>query len=234
MGSRRLVRWARYLCFLAALPVSAFADFHLFVYYSTLARPSAIQKMLDEHCRGIQVTVFGRLDDFHAMVSEQKPDAILTIPEVVEGLKGYEPKLKGGHHGSDRDSSLLVGLEPASSPGAAAAVVGLVGSLDREKEEAALRAYIPGSPRFRRVTKVEDLLPLLLFRSVTGIVVTHETLEQFRKRSETKLVVSMEWPSSTGLITLAVRKGQPDAPFISAMRTLDAKGLEMLGIDRWK
>lgn len=228
------LRWLWALAVL--LPAWVHADAaRLFVCYPTLARPPAIQKMLQEHCRGFQVTVFGRLEDFQAMVAEKTPEAVLALPEVIEDVPGYSIRLQGMLHGSDKDSCVLVSLESSQPPSKDDAfVIGMVGTMDRVKEERVVRKLIPGNPRIRRATKVEDLLPLLLFHSVNGVIVDHKTLGEFRKRSEAKLAISLPGRFTTGLVGLAVLDGQQEKQFVTAVRGLDEKELEMLGIDRWK
>jgi hypothetical protein len=98
-----------------------------------------------------------------------------------------------------------------------------------------VQGLVKASPRLDRVTKVEDLLPLLTFRSVNAVLVSDAMAAEFRKKSQANLVVAKIDGAKVGLISLAVGKaGKAEAEVAKAVQALPAAELELLGVDEWK
>lgn len=234
---RHEVRLWRGILLVLAFLGSAVAGAKVFVFYPSLARPFAIQSALAKRCPKLEITVFGRLADLQAMVESNPPQAILAQTPVLKQFPGYPPRLQGSFKGSITEDFVLLSIdEPFDAAASSGASIGVVGILDRKQMEGFVQGLVPGAPRINRVTKVEDLLPLLLFRSVSAVLVSEANMREFRKKSQVKLVdVKLAMPK-VGLLAAGLPAGEGDAErdILSALRSLDRETLALLGVDAWK
>lgn len=207
----------------------------LYVFHPSLVRPLALQDALARRCPGLSITVFGRLADFHAKVAADGPDAILALPPVLKQYEGYQPRLQGTRKGQASEAYVLLSLDKAVDPSKLDGVsIGVVGLLERKPMADFVQELLKGAPRLDRVTKVEDLLPLLTFRTVAAVLVSESMAEEFRKKSQANLVVT-RLEAKVGLLSLAMRKGGTTEEQLSgAVKGLQGAELELLGVDAWK
>jgi hypothetical protein len=231
------VRPASGIFLILAFLGSAAAGAKVFVFYPSLARPLAIQEALAKRCPQLEITVFGRLADLEAKVEDDPPQAILAQSAVLRQFPGYPPHLQGSRKGSITEDFVLLSIDkPYDAANASAASIGVVGMLERKEMDGFVQGMVAGRPRINRVTKVEDLLPLLLFQSVSAVLVSEANLQEFRKKSQAKLVeVKLEKPK-VGLLAAGLQAGSGTAErdILSALRALDPATLSLLGVDAWK
>lgn len=218
---------------------TATAQGKLYVFYPSLVRPIAIQDALARKCPGLSVTVFGRLNDFQAKVADDAPEAILAQPAVLAQYAPYAPRLQGLRKGSATEPYVLLSIDKPVDPARMDGVtLGVVGLLERKPMSEFVQRLVAGTPRLDRVTKVEDLLPLLTFRTVAAVLVSEAVANEFRKKSQVNLVSAGLGGAKVELVSLAVRKaetaGPVDPKIVKAIQDLGAAELELLGVDAWK
>ena len=139
----------------------------LLVFLHVAVKQRAFQTELQAATEGVAVTAVGRIADFDRALQEGQ-DAVLTLP-VVLAARGLAPALRGMHHGFTEEPYALIAVDALPDP----ARVNTVGALDllgRDGTDAFVRGLIGGKPKVERVTKVEDLLPLLQMQRVDAIV----------------------------------------------------------------
>ncbi len=207
----------------------------VYVYYPSLARPLAIQESLARNCPGLEITVFARLADLEAQVAQEKPE-ILVAPGMVLGpFRGYASRLQGVRNGSTTENFVLLSLEKPVDMGRVSKLeIGVVGILERAEMGAFINGLVGGTPRLNRVTKVEDLLPLLIFHSVDAVLVSESNMAELQRKSQEKLTASRLEKGQVTLTALAVREGFDAKEMLMQWRHLDAGSLRMLGVDGWK
>lgn len=208
----------------------------LYVFHPTLARPLAIQEALARRLPGVSITVFGRLADFHAKVAADAPDALLALPPVLKQYDAYQARLQGLRRGQPAEPYVLLSIDKAVDPARMDGVsLGVVGLLERKPMADFVQTLVKGTPRLDRVTKVEDLLPLLTFRTVSAVLVSEPVAQEFRKKSQANLVTAPIEAGKVGLVSLAVRKGAAaDDALLKAVKGLQAGEMDLLGVDAWK
>lgn len=226
----------------------------VYVFYPTLIRPLALQEALAEKCPGLSITVFGRLTDFQAKVAADPPDALLAQAAVLAQFASYRPRLQGLRKGSPTESYVLLSIDkPADPAKMEGATLGVVGLLERKPMADFVGSLVAGSPRLDRVTKVEDLLPLLTFRAVSAVLVSEPIAREFRRKSQANLVSARLEGAKVGLVSLAVRRapeagiagggkgagvdgdgGFPEQELVKAVLGLGAGEMELLGVDAWR
>lgn len=202
----------------------------IYVFFPSMTKPNAVQVALQAKCSGNDVTVFGRLADFAAMVAEVPPDAIVAPKPLVDRFSGFKIFLRGTHRGSTSENAVLVSTRPVDAGALASLNVGVVGILERS----ALNGYVEGAlgsvPKLKVVTKLEDLLPLLTFGSADAILVGESQVDDIRVRSQAQLRTT----AGSGRIALVVAAARGDPGGIEAsLKGLGSVEKKMLGVDGW-
>jgi hypothetical protein len=228
-----------FLLLMAAFARPSLAGTKVFVFYPSLARPLAIQDALSKKCPGLEITVFGRLADLQAMVERENPAAIVAQNAVLRQFPAYQAKLQGTLKGSATEDYVLLSIDkPVDVAKVSGEAIGVVGMLDRKQMDGFVGGLLPGTPRINRVTKVEDLLPLLIFQSVSAVLVSEANMREFQKKSQARLVEVKLDKAKVGLVTAGILAGGTDtareAEIIKALKGLDGGTLGLLGVDGWK
>jgi hypothetical protein len=200
----------------------------LLVYLHVAIKQRALQSDLESALPGVQVTAVGRIGDFERLLKE-RVDAVLALPVVLLAHK-LSPGLQGRRNGSSEERFVLVGV---GSPPVASrvATVGALDLLGREGTNAFVRTLLGASPKVERVTKFEDLLPLLQMRRVDAVLLPARLFPDLSGASRLSLV-AQEVQKGVGLPAAASLT--PNGPellrAISRMRTNVAK---LFGVDQW-
>lgn len=184
----------------------------LYVYYPSTVRPQVFQKKLSAECHGMQVLVFGRYQDFMARVEIDTPTAIMANPNVISQCANYAVHLEGLKGDSLNEPYVLlwVGAQ-AGSPLQAATDVGIVNMLGRKQTEDFARGAFSSNPKVQIVTKVEDLLPLLIFEMVKGVIIPARQVDYFKETSQLKFSITPLPAARVGIVGLGIRQGVPAA-----------------------
>jgi hypothetical protein len=200
----------------------------LLVYVHVAIKQRALQSDLESALAGIEVVAVGRIGDFERLLKE-RVDAVLTLPVVLSAYK-LSPGLQGRRAGSSEERYALAGV---GSPPAASrvATVGAVDLLGREGTNAFVKGLLGASPKVERVTKFEDLLPLLQMRRVDAVLLPVRLFPELRSASKLVLV-SQEVQKGVGLPAAAslTQNGPDILRAISRMRATVAK---LVGVDQW-
>lgn len=236
--ARGLVIAALLLAVLAGLAGSAGQPPRLYVFHPALVRPLALQDALARRCPGLSITVFGRLTDFQAKVASDDPEALLALPVVLRQYDAWQPRLQGLRKGQPSEPYVLLSLDKPADPAKMDGVtLGVVGLLERKPMADFVQQLVKGAPRLDRVTKVEDLLPLLTFRSASAVLVSEAVAAEFRRKSQANLVSVKVDGAKLGLAALALKKGlagAAEAEVVKAIQGLQPEEMELLGVDAWK
>ena len=200
----------------------------LLVYLHVSLKQRAFQGLLQSALPGVDVTAVGRISDFDRAMSDV-PDAVLTLPLVLSA-KNLHAQLQGLRAGSGEEKYALVAADAAPDPTRVKAV-GALDVLGREGTNLFVNQLLGVSGKVERVTKVEDLLPLLQMQRVDAIVIPLRLLSDVRSASRINLV-PRELPKPIGLP--AVASFGPAGPTIAAGIAKLPPGLsQTMGVDAW-
>ena len=226
MKLKRAVPWLA----AAILAAPAFAD-KIYVFYPSMAKPNVVQAALQAKLAGHEVTVFGRLADFTAMVGQTPPEVILAPKVLADQFAGFKTFLKGGRKGSSSEEAVLISTKPVNTAAMATVNLGVVGVLDRAAMNGFVQGVVGAQPKLKLVTKVEDLLPLLTFGSADAVLVGEGQVDEIKGRSQAALQTT---PVDNGKIGLVVAAAKGDASKVeAALKGLGAAEKKMLGVDAW-
>lgn len=213
---------------------NAFSE-SLFVFYPIAERPNVIQTKLSEVCPGIEVTVFGRISDFDATVKENPPDAILSKPVVVQLFQNYKIQLQGVRQGNTEESYVLLSVDKGVDVnGLSDATIGMIDILGRKEMALFVEGFFSSAPKLKRVTKMEDLLPLLTFNMCSAILIAENAVGYFKSISQLNFVITPSPGMKTGIIALAVKNGSNAGQIINAIKEMGSGVNTLLEVDSWK
>jgi hypothetical protein len=235
------VRYARaLLCGLLLVssisPSPSFADGRptLYVYVHTDAKSASLEKGLQDKLPALEVTVFGRFRDFEEAMGSRKPDGVVAIAPLVASLN--VPVVLQGNRG-DHDWEPYVLLSPGQplEGSLSGKMIGVVDLLGRDgTQDFVTKLLKTPDVKLKRVTKMEDLLPLLQFSAADGVLVPAAAVKSVTERSRLPLRVRELPDARVGLAAVGVVNAKTRDVFIKAFQGLDGTTNQSLGVEKWR
>jgi hypothetical protein len=227
-------RLAALMCCFSFFEV-ALAENKLYVFVPTDVRANVLQDRLTKICGHLNITVFGRAKDFQKEIGKAPPDAFISLMTVINKNKSYTALARGVKAGADEEEYVLVSLdEPVDITKIDKMKIGVVDILGRKPMKKFVSELFNKEVKIKRVTKQEDLLPLLSFGAVKAIFISQSLYENIKSKSKLNLV-----PTSVniklGLVSVALGS-DPDAKeqFENCISKFDQSLNGTLGVDQWK
>ena len=187
---------------------------------------------MSEALPGLDVTVFGRHNDFAEQTRKKPPDALLGPYQCIIPFKEYSVRMEGMYGGTKRERYLLMTPAGGRVQNDGRMTVGAVDILGKNETESFVARFFSTPPSVRRVIRVEDLLPLLTFGMADAILVPkrfavfidHMSSVPFDRRE-------MDYaPRNT--VTLAAKPSGPWREIRNAVREMPDELKSMFGIHR--
>jgi hypothetical protein len=167
--------------------------------------------------------------DFERALTEG-PDAVLTLPIVLKA-HGLSPRLRGQREGSPDEKYCLVGADVAPNP-ASVTTVGALDLVGREGTNAFVHGLLGSEPKVERVTKVEDLLPLLQMQRADAVLLPARLFAELRSTSSLNLA-NRELATKVGIVAVA-SVGDGGAQAVAEVGKLSGDAAKALGVESWK
>lgn len=206
----------------------------LFVFVPTEVRANVMQEKIGSFCKDINITVFGRAKDFHKQIKKNPPNAILSLAPVIEHSSAFNPAVKGLRSGKDDEEYVLVSVDkPIEIGGIASKKIGVVDLLGRKPMSAFVEKLFKTKVKLKRVTKVEDLLPLITFGSVDAIFVSDSLFNQLKSKSNLNLVAT-NLDIKVGLVSAAMNGEEVKDKLKQCVTAFDNQLNSTLGVDQWR
>jgi hypothetical protein len=201
----------------------------LLVFLHVALKQRAFQSELQAALGEVGVMAVGRTADFDRGLAEA-PDAVLTLPVVLAAHR-LSVALQGLRKGSPDEPCALAGVDAQPDP-ATVASVGVLDVLGRDGMNRFVLDLLGRQPKVERVTKVEDLLPLLQLQRVDAIIVPSRLLGEVRAVSRLN-VMARELPRGASLPAVA-SLGTGGPRILQAVRRLPARMTAALGVSEWR
>jgi hypothetical protein len=217
-------------CVIFSLPLAAES---LYVFVPTEVRANVMQEKIGSFCSGVEVTVFGRAKDFHKKVKSDSPSAILSLMPVIKHVETYKPVLNGSKNGAETEDYVLITVDKEVDIAATAGKkIGVVDLLGRKPMSTFIEQLFKAKVKLKRVTKVEDLLPLITFGSVEGIFIADSLYTQLKSKSNLNLVATK--PNiQIGLVSAAIN-ATAGKKVTECITGFDNELNTTLGVDKWR
>lgn len=201
----------------------------LLTFLHVAVKQRAFQSELEAALPGIAVTAVGRVGDFERGLKEGQ-DAVLTLP-IVLAAHGLSTSLQGSRRGATEEALALASVDAAPDP-AKISTLGVLDFLGREGMVTLVQTVVGTRPKIERVTKVEDLLPLLQIQRVDAILLPLRLLSVIKASSRLNLV-QRELTKGIGLPALA-STGAGGSGILQAVRHLPSMLSSELGVTEWR
>ena len=233
-GIRSIARPLLLILALALLSAHGDNTRSLYVFYPSTTRPPIVAQKLSERCPGMKVTVFGRYQDFKQRTESDNPDIIITKPQVLPDLAPYNGKMRGIRKGAAEEPCVLISIDkPVQQDSIPLLRIGVVDFLGRTGTERFMADLLGAPLNLNRVTKIEDLLPMLTFNKAQAVFVGESAVPYFKKTTLLNLVITRLPGCATGIAICATREQtDPDSIKIDLL-TIEKNTSTLLEIDQW-
>jgi hypothetical protein len=201
----------------------------LLVFVQTGVKQRALQAMLQTALPILSVTTVGRVADFERSLEEGQ-DAVLTLPVVMQA-HGITAKVLGRRNGSSSEAYSLVGVDGAPDP-AKVKIVGALDILGRDGTNSFVRGLVGRQVKVERVTKVEDLLPLLQIQRADAVLLPSRMFSEVKATSllnlaQQELADKVELPAIASV-------GAGGTQAVDQTAKLSGEPARLLGVDSWQ
>jgi hypothetical protein len=201
----------------------------LLVFLHLAVKQRALQGELQAALTGVTVTAVGRVADFDRAIG-QGQDALLSSSLVLQTRK-LKLQLRGYRAGASDELYALLGADKPPDP-ANLKAVGTVDLLGREGTASFVKEMLGSTPKVERVTKLEDLLPLLQMQLVEAVLLPARLVAPLKQTSAMKLV-ERSLSKRVGLPAVTSLSAAGSSA-VSAVAKLPKSVSERLGVDEWR
>jgi hypothetical protein len=202
----------------------------LLVFLHVAVKQRALQSELRDALPGVDVIAVGRVADFERALRDAV-DAVLALPHVL-AANSLSPSLQGQRAGSSEEAYSLIGVGAAPDP-ARVKTVGALNVLGRDGTQEFVRGLVGASPKVERVSKFEDLLPLLQLQRADAVLLPTWMFSGFKSGTKLELVARELTRRKVGL-PAAASLTPSGAQVVSALGKIPARVSRILGVDQWR
>jgi len=219
------------------LSFSVFAVEKVYVFFPSNINSQSMQTAMADLMKEVSITVFGRYNEFISKVNSEPPDAIITKTTLIkEQLGNYEIMLNGERNGKTVENYVILSTgEPFSADSVnSETVIGVLDILGRAGMNSFSKLFFPVEPKLKRVSKLEDLLSLLSFDMIAGIMIEDIFTDYFKSTSQLQFNITPLKNSNTGIIAFAVKKGGNAEKTFLCLKNNPKKICDLFLIEKWK
>jgi hypothetical protein len=211
---------------LATKPAQA-ASAKLLVFLHLDMKQRALQELLQGALAGVEVIALTRHGDLERQMPEA--DALLALEPVLAASRlNIGPSGVAG--GRTTEPYVLVG--PKGFDGKNVRKIGALDLLGRRGTSNFVETVVGTQVEVERVTKLEDLLPLLQFQMVDAVLVPERRAAALKSKSQLSLV-NVRVSHEVGLPALSVLKAGGNV-ISEKVRHMPTAVSSQLGVDSWR
>lgn len=191
----------------------------LYIFKPSYIKAHIMQKRISRACPELQVIVFAKAKDFRKQMQIQEAGAVISVPPVLSSLKGYKTRLEGKRSGLNKEPYFLVSVDETINPSVLSGKkIGVVDLLGRNPMASFVQKLL-GDVSIKRVSKAEDLLPLLSFNAVDALFISESDLADLKQKTQLQLKTSA--PSiSVGLSSLFIKTSSSSGVIAPSKRSV--------------
>ena len=206
----------------------------LYVFVQSEVKAAPLERALTAKLGGLAITVFGKHRDLEQALSAAPPDALLAA-EAVLTKQRIAPAIEGLRSDKSWEPYVLLFLENVTPDSLDGKTVGVVDMLGRDDMQTLVETVL-GSKRIKikRVSKLEDLLSLLLFSAADAVLAGASAAQLIQQRSRLPLKAKEIMGSRLGLPAVGILNQHARENVTRAVLSMDSTLNRMLGIERWR
>ena len=220
------------------LNVNVCAD-GIYVLNTSLNQPKAIEKKLAQKFEGFNIKVFSRFVDLKSMIKKSKPSLIIAPFETLTAL-GYKDKitLKGLYNKKTKQNQFIVYMDSTLTPSTSKELkIGVLNIAGRTHMKKLISNNISPNFKIKTATKLEDLIPMLTFKTAHCILVNQLQLIRLKQRTKSILHETPILKYKLGTTSIALVSDKADditKKMITILKSLTKEDLLILGVQAWK
>ncbi|HXI58723.1 MAG TPA: hypothetical protein VNO55_21800, partial [Polyangia bacterium] len=200
----------------------------------TESKFAELERVLKGKLPALNVTVFGRFRDFEEAMAARPPDAVMGIGALLVS-QSVPPALQGLRGTLDWETYSLLSVGDAVEGSLSGKAIGAVDLLGRAATQGFVANLVGAADiKVKRVTKMEDLLPLLQLGATDGVVAPTAAVRDMTERSRLPLHVHELSAVRVRLPSVGVNNPAARELIVSQFRALDGATNRMLGVDAWR
>jgi hypothetical protein len=205
----------------------------LYVYLHRDIKSASLEKSLRDQLPALAVTAFGRFRDFDEAVGARRPDAVLALQPLLASYN-VPVLLQGRRAGQDWEPYVLLAREVLDGP-IKGKLIGVVDLLGREGTQDFVSKLLGTADiKLKRVTKMEDLLPLLQFAAADAVLIAAAEVKSLSERSRLTLRVRDLPDARVGLPAVGIFNTRVQGLVLQQIRQLEAETSRSLGVEQWR
>jgi len=187
----------------------------------------------DSALTGTNITVFGKFREFESSVKSSKPKYILISSSFLSINKDYKAVYQLELNGKSSFKYLILSTKPEwTKEKMASGSVGVVDELGRSGTKKYVQNNVGKFKKVKRVTKTDDLMPLLVLENANYIMIRPDNYEILKKKFTAKTQKIAE-SKTVGYPILCVLKDTPQGE-IDALGKITPSTLKALGYSNLK
>jgi hypothetical protein len=193
-----------------------------------------LEKALQDRLPSVGVTVFGRFRDFEEAMTSRRPDAVVAFGPLL-ATQNVPVALQGLRSDHDWEPYVLLSPGAALEGPLAGRTIGVVDLLGRDgTQEFVTKLLRTPDLKLKRVTKMEDLLPLLQFSAADAVLVPASAVKGVTERSRLPLKVRELPEARVSLPAVGVLNAKVRELVVKEIQGLDGETNKTLGVERWR
>jgi hypothetical protein len=205
----------------------------LYVYLHRDIKSASLEKALRDQLPALTVTAFGRFRDFDEAITAKRPDAVLALQPLLASYK-VPVVLQGRRGGQEWEPYVLLAREVLDGS-VSGKLIGVVDLLGRDGTQDFVSKLLGTADiKLKRVTKMEDLLPLLQFAAADAVLIAAAEVKSLTERSRLPLRVRELPEARVGLPAVGLFNQAAEAVVIQQIKHLDAETTRSIGVDQWR
>ena len=205
----------------------------LYIFKPTKEKATVVQDMIQKHCPDINVTVFGRVKDFIDQIESAKPSAIISLLPVVNQYNTYTILSKGALNGVTQEPYVFISIDkPIDPKNIEKMSLGVIDILGRKGMTSYIAELFGKKIEIKRVTKTEDLIPLLTFNAVDALLITKSVFDEIKSTSQLNFVETAT-ELKIGLSTVATMNAEDQGKLKACVAKLPKDTNAILGVEKW-
>ena len=202
-------------------------------------RPKALRSILRKAMPGVDIKVYGRVNDFLHALKKSPPDAVLAFRAAIDTTKeGMERDLKiqlqGQIKGMGSEPYVLMSRNPIEV--GSGLKLGSIDLMGRKKMSEFIQKLLGFNkkPKVTLVAKTEDLLTLLQFNLVDAILIPNSAIDSYLNKTQLELEITELSKVKFGLPAVGVVNQEASSILVKAFMSLDNATKKILRVEKWK
>lgn len=205
----------------------------LYVFVPSQVRAKVMQQQMSQVCPYIDVTVFAFAKEFRQQLKSTPPNAILSHALVVDRNDYSNTVLQGVKNSQTAENYMVVSIgAPLDLNQLEQKKIGVVDLLGRKPMSDFVSGLLDAVVKLKRVTKIEDLLPMLTFGAAEGILVPESLYYQLKSKSKLNLVAT-SLNKKMDLASVVLNDESAKEKVVQCITQLGNEVNITLGVDRW-